>query len=265
MDTSSTPVAASAAAAAANAAALMDEFKAGVTACLRSWSALKTAVERGWGGHDSIQTADDLRASILQHMDGSGRFPPSRDMMDVQDLEDALAIFMEEEFSIVLEDGSEKQVAHVIWQMYHDCFQNGDVRLARQVVQEAQAAAAAAEKLPIPMAQIQSNDSDDDDDDDDDAMEMAQDDGAKMAAATTETQGARTLGVNPAAIAAASANTVYVASEYAAQSIFGSNKPKTNNKSEPPARQLGETKPHEPSMEVDDDGFAPVVKRKGKK
>jgi pre-rRNA-processing protein TSR2 len=264
MDTSSTPVAASAAAAAANAAALMDEFKAGVTACLRSWSALKTAVERGWGGHDSIQTADDLRASILQHMDGSGRFPPSRDMMDVQDLEDALAIFMEEEFSIVLEDGSEKQVAHVIWQMYHDCFQKGDVRLSRQVVQEAQAAAAAAEQLPIPMAQIQSNESDDDDDDD--AMEMAQDDGgAKMAAAMTESQGARTLEVNPAAKAAASANTVYVASEYAAQSIFGSNKPRTNFKSEPPARQLGETKPDEPSMEVDDDGFAPVVKRKGKK
>jgi pre-rRNA-processing protein TSR2 len=265
MDTSSTLAAASAC---INTAALMDEFKAGVTACLRSWSALRTAVERGWGGHDSIQKAEDLRASILQHMDGSSgfRFPPSRDMMDVLDLEDTLAIFMEEEFSIVLEDGSEKQVAQVIWQMYHDCFQNGDVRLARQVVQEAQAAAAAAEQSPIPMAQIQSNESDDDDDEDDDAMEMAQDDdGAKVAAAAlTEPRGvAPTLEVNPATSAT---NTFYVASEYAAQSIFGSNKPKTNRKkSGPPARQLGEAKPQEPSMEMDDDGFAPVVKKKGKK
>jgi hypothetical protein len=46
------------------------------------------------------------------------------------------------------------------------------------------------------------------------------------------------------------------------QSIFGNNKPKSNIP-EPPARQLGEAKP-EPSMEVDDEGFAPVAKRKGK-
>jgi pre-rRNA-processing protein TSR2 len=51
----------------------IEEFRGGVTACLRSWSALRTAVESGWGGgeRESQTKADDLRNSILDIMDGS--------------------------------------------------------------------------------------------------------------------------------------------------------------------------------------------------
>jgi pre-rRNA-processing protein TSR2 len=79
----------------------IDEFRAGVTACLRSWSAFRTAVESGWGGGEieSQAKADDLRRSIFQIMDGS-QCPPQN--FDVNDLADNLSIYVEEEFSVTL-------------------------------------------------------------------------------------------------------------------------------------------------------------------
>jgi pre-rRNA-processing protein TSR2 len=71
----------------------IDEFRAGVTACLRSWSALRTAVESGWGGGEkqSQAKAEDLRQNIFNLLDGQ-KFPPSS---DATDLADNLAIYME--------------------------------------------------------------------------------------------------------------------------------------------------------------------------
>ena len=63
----------------------IEEFRAGVTACLRSWSALRTAVESGWGGgeRESQGKADDLRKSIFDIMDGSQCPLPSFDQEDL--------------------------------------------------------------------------------------------------------------------------------------------------------------------------------------
>ena len=97
----------------------IEEFRAGVTACLRSWSALRTAVESGWGGgeRESQAKAEDLRQNIFNLLDGT-KFPPSCDELD---LADSLAIFLEEEFSVTLEDNSEQQVAQTIFKMYEGC------------------------------------------------------------------------------------------------------------------------------------------------
>ena len=122
----------------------MDEFRAGVTASLRSWSALRTAVESGWGGSESIQKAEDLRSNIFEHFNGAA--VPPKTMVDVTDLEDALAIFMEEEFSVVLDDGSERQIADVIWKMYEACAK-GDLTMASRVVSVAEQAAAKLQGL----------------------------------------------------------------------------------------------------------------------
>lgn len=67
-----------------NPAALV-EFQLGATACLRSWSALRTAVESGWGGgeRESQAKAEELRNYILQTMNGSQCPIPN---LDVQDL-----------------------------------------------------------------------------------------------------------------------------------------------------------------------------------
>ena len=53
--------------------------------------------------------------------------------MTQEELEDNLSSFMEEEFGIVLEDGSEIEISNLIWNMYEDC-SKGDVRLAVRVV-----------------------------------------------------------------------------------------------------------------------------------
>ena len=67
------------------AANAIEEFRAGVTACLRSWSALRTAVESGWGGgeRESQGKADDLRKYILNIMDGSKCPIPNFELEDL--------------------------------------------------------------------------------------------------------------------------------------------------------------------------------------
>ena len=110
----------------------MDDFRAGVTACLRSWSALRTAVESGWGGNvrESQNKAEELRRNIFDIMDGSKCPIPN---FTVDDLQDNLAIYLEEEFSVTLEDNSEKQVAETIFTMYEQCC-SGDVTFARHIL-----------------------------------------------------------------------------------------------------------------------------------
>ena len=131
---------------------IMEEFRAGVTATLRSWSALRAAVESGWGGVQSQAKADELRQHIYDIFDGNAP------KLDEYDLEDNLAIYMEEQFSVVLEDDSERQVAGVLFRMYEACVK-GDVTLARRAVENAQRAEAVMTAFPV---QVQNTDDDDD-------------------------------------------------------------------------------------------------------
>ena len=206
------------------AADMMAEFQAGVTAALRSWSALRTAVETDWGGAESHAKAEDLRTNILSQFDTSGK-----PKMEQEELEDNLADYMKEEFSVVLEDGSERQLAEVIYRMYDACAR-GDVTLARQVVANAQKVVST---LPAQKAVVQTEGELDDDNDEDDNM--------------------------------AGTSSATAAASYASEGLFGpapTAKPQANL---PPPRQLGEAAPEKPQVEVDDDGFAAVAPRKGRK
>lgn len=109
-----------------------NEFRAGVTAILRSWSALKTSAESGWGGAQSKEKAEYLRTHLLTCFD----YAKGKPSVDMYDLEDDLAIYMEEEFSITLEDKSEKQIAMLLFKTYEMCG-NGDFSLSRELVQKA--------------------------------------------------------------------------------------------------------------------------------
>jgi pre-rRNA-processing protein TSR2 len=217
---------------------IMEEFRAGVTACLRSWSAFRTAVETGWGGPDSQAKADALRDHIYEIFDGSSNPPKA---IEQEDLEDNLAVYLEEQFSVVLEDNSERQVADTLFQMYDGCYK-GDVTLARQMVAAAESAVASSAAYPV---KVQSNEHDDDDDDDD-MVDAAESDGAT---ATMEPLGAMPL-----------------ASAYASQSVFGApSKPKRPVAAEP-QRQLGQGPEPPKEVELDDEGFAPAKsKRKPRK
>jgi pre-rRNA-processing protein TSR2 len=223
---------------------LYSDFQAGVTACLRSWSALRTAVESGWGGgtRESHIKAETLRQNIYQVMDGH-KAPSS---LDVFDLADDLAIYMEEQFSVTLEDHSEQQVAQTLLQLYEECLQ-GNPTLARQLVTNAESIVALMHQFPV---QVQSASENDEDDDDEDDEHMVDDTGDPPTVATAIGADSSTLASSTPAV-------------YAAQPLFGKSFDNNTNKpamqSTGPVRQLGESIPEEPTMEVDDDGFAPVV------
>jgi pre-rRNA-processing protein TSR2 len=225
----------------------MAEFKAGVTACLRSWSALRTAVDSGWGGNDSVAKADDLRDNIYRVMNGQ----TARPTIELEDLEDNLAIYMEEEFSVVLEDSSEQQVAQTLFRLYEECVQ-GKIALAEQLVTTALNYDRQIAAYPV---QIQSTEHDDDEDDDDDDDD---DDEAMMDTDTTKAE--QETAAHDVAVASQQESPAAVvvttsAAEYAAQSLFG--KPK-----KPKAPRQPKEEPVEPQM--DDDGFTSVTTKRRK-
>ena len=232
------------------------EFQAGVTACLRSWSALRTAVERGWGGNDSVTKADDLRDNIYRFMTGSTSTPT----LELEDLEDNLAIFMEEEFSVVLEDESEKQVALTLFELYAQCMR-GQTQLAEQLVQAAlRYDEQIATAYPVCVKSTEHDDDDDDDDDDEDNGDNENDDEAMM-----DTTGDDKMATITAPLVVTEQQqpvqqpettpTWTSAADYASQSLFGK-----------PKKSVAPRKPREEPVEamVDDDGFATVTKGRRK-
>lgn len=243
----------------------MNEFRAGVTASLRSWSALRTAVDQAFGGSDSQQKAEDLRLNIYEHFDGTS-IPP-KSMVDVTDLEDSLAIFMEEEFSLTLEDGSEKQVADTIWRLYNTCA-SGDFSLVYQVIAVAEQASVTFK--PTTQIQAPKEEEDCDDEDEEEGGGIDYDNEADMMETTTENDTSTALAlVNttktqsnnitypPAPISFSSFSS---AADYASQPLFGPTRSQKVKRSADPAsvRQLGEMEHAVSVPEVDVDGFAPV-------
>lgn len=226
----------------------MDEFRAGVTACLRSWSALRTAVQNEWGGPTSIEKAETLREEIINAM-------IQKKMTDIIDLEDALAIFMEEEFSIVLDDNSEKQVASTVFRMFEEASTlNQSSAFALQIIQMAAKVTKEFGHLPLHIQSSEPMEEDDDDDDDendmnsDEAMDMNTN-SSEAAVTTTPVDAISNIIISPA--------------EYASQPLFGLSREQRRlqiiRKNEQPVRQLGENVPEPQQATVaDDDGFVSV-------
>ena len=228
-------------------------FQAGVTATLRSWSALRTAVEQSWGGTESPTKAEDLRTNIFTFFDGTSPKPK----MSLEELEDNLLAYMEEEFGIVLEDGSEIEISNLIWNMY-ECCSKGDVALADSVVENAIKAEELMKQGNIKkMNVIQSGeDGDDDDDDMDDDSDL---EGGEQTASSTDAN------IDMGNVAQQQQQSVNMAETYLASGPLFGGQPKPK-KDLPPPRQLGEPEPEKPQPEVDDDGFAVVTtKKRGKK
>jgi pre-rRNA-processing protein TSR2 len=265
------------------------EFAAGVTACLRSWSALRTAVESGWGGgqRESERKADLLRQGIIEMLNGtkqpvystpatgpggvvspsptSASFALAVSSYDVHDLEDNLAIFLEEEFSVNLEDDSERQVAATIFQLYERCWV-GDSAMAHTLMEQAIGSKKLGSQLGLPSKPtIQSVNGEDDEDDEDSDNEMMDDDDdddqMNMQDGDDDNGGPMT---NDVVTEVARISPL----EYASQPVFGRGglKPtRDSNSNVKPIRQLGEPEQEmEQVAEVDEDGFAPV-KPKGRR
>jgi pre-rRNA-processing protein TSR2 len=240
-------------------------FQAGVTATLRSWSALRTAVEQSWGGANSHSKAEDLRSNIFHYYDGQS----TKMKMDVFELEDNLLIYMEDEFGVVLEDGSEREVANLICNMYEACVGKGDVSLAQSVVQDAMRAEevirASNVKSVFQDGQEDVEDIEEEDscDDEDDMMEEDYGDAMGDGAGNTNHSELGRREQDESMGDGAKANQISMEQAFAFGSLFGG--PPTKPKTElPPPRQLGEPEPEKPQPVVDDDGFAMVpTKKKG--
>ena len=221
------------------------EFQAGLTAALRCWSALRTAVTSELGGIESKQKAELMRSQIIANFDY--RQNNANPKMDLYALEDALYDYMLDEFSVQLEDESEQHVAQIIHEMYEQCG-NGNFTLVRRIIEDAKKLVGGQQQEVV----VQTNGDLDEDSDDEMDIGMGNE---------------RTVVIEPLNQVSTSQSVHNMPQEYAAEYLFGPpagvRKPTTNL---PPPRQLGEAAPEKPMPEMDDDGFISVpTKRKGKK
>ena len=160
---------------------------------------------------------------------------------------------MEEEFCCQLEDGSPKDVANILHEMAVKC-RVQDYTLARTMVTYAEKEREQLENKINAKIITEGDDDDDDMDDMDDGMDCGDDmDEGGGGAPTTTTTSTST-----------STSTSTIALQYSSTSVFGSAPPPAAS-ALPPPRQLGEAEPEKPKVEVDEDGFAPVVRRSKRK
>jgi pre-rRNA-processing protein TSR2 len=268
-------------------------FICGVTAILSRWSALRAAVQQEWGGNVSMDKARWMQSEIIamfcsSSSNGSSASQQPQQFLtkkggksltiDPQDLEDELLIWMEEEFSCQLEDGSERELAKIIVEMYNGCVQ-GDTSLVMQMldyaVQEEYAAAKKNDgKNPNVRIAVEGEMDEDDDDeseseigDDDDADANADDDDDMEMEEGEDEMNAPQL--TPAAAAAAvavpftdedRAKMNVIGQNFSQGYMFGVLPPAAPIL--PPARQLGDAPPVKAAPVLDDDGFESVAPRR---
>lgn len=190
-------------------------------------------MQHEWGGSESTSKAEDLRTNIFTFFDGSSPNPK----MTQEELEDNLLSYMEEEFGVVLEDNSEREIAELICRMYQQCGR-GECELVREVVANSIKADEQLTRQNFKSLIQSGNASMDDSSEEEDGE--GQD--AEMEGAPEEQQ--------PTSL-----------EEYVHRTLFGS--PSKPKKELPPPRQLGEPEPQKPQPQLDDDGFAVVPTRKG--
>mmetsp|Transcript_7059 Transcript_7059/g.10118 ORF Transcript_7059/g.10118 Transcript_7059/m.10118 type:complete len:253 (-) Transcript_7059:405-1163(-) len=234
------------------------EFQAGVTAVLRSWSAFRTAVENEWGGTNSLSKAENLRTHIFtcfeytnnQNNPASTVVTMQRPKMELEALEDNLFLYLEEEYTIVLEDESEKQVARVIFQMFEMCGR-GDFSLSRRIVSQEQEKSANANGMPKSTIKVEGEIDDDDSDEEMEDIKPSQEETMENPPPTNLMSGME--------------STPWRAKLYASEYLFGI-PPEVRlamKANEATVRQLGEAVQEKSAPMVDDDGFMVVTKKKG--
>lgn len=246
----------------------LTHFRAGVTAILRTWPAMKAAVDGEWGGHETHAKAEDLRFNIYQHFDGS-----SSEGMPLEELEDNLVMYMEEEFSVVLEDESERQIASLIHQIYQEC-SKGNVetvkRLVDMSVSMSSSQATSRNRVVVqtdPNAEVDSDEESDDDvdgdgdgDGDDEMM-----DEQESEVVNTDQSTPVVMPTVPFAPNEFPYDLNFAKSFLEGPLFEGGPQKKPKNDNLPPPRQLGEPEPEKPQVQLDEDGFAPVPSRRGRK
>ncbi|CAO3671959.1 unnamed protein product [Rhizopus microsporus] len=100
-------------------------FQEGVGYILKSWTALKLAVEQEWGGIESAEKRDWMIDVIVNVFGKRGK------KADVEEIEEILAQIMSDEFQVLLEDDSAYYVAKHLFELYNQCIQGNFEELQR--------------------------------------------------------------------------------------------------------------------------------------
>jgi len=91
------------------------QFELGISLVLFNWTALRLAVQNGWGGPESEDKRDWLAGAVWELFEKEDNLPA---MFDVEDL---LQQVMQDEFEVILEDDSAIQIAGEIIRIYEEC------------------------------------------------------------------------------------------------------------------------------------------------
>lgn len=112
---------------------------------LTSWSALSIAIEHAADPSDATGKRTLLHASLVDYFSQHGR------QVEVEDLEDILVDVLGDEFGVILEDGSEREVAKMIWESYREAVQGKrailDELLRRRATREANRCSISASQM----------------------------------------------------------------------------------------------------------------------
>ncbi|XP_027357694.1 pre-rRNA-processing protein TSR2 homolog [Abrus precatorius] len=137
----------------------------GIGLVLFRWSALQTAVENEWGGHQSRLKADQFASHILSW------FVQSKEPLYIDDLEEILDQGMLS-LNVEVEDGSIEEVAEKLMVMHEECLE-GNFKSV-EILREANLKQAADPRV----MQIVNDDEDDTDEDDDNDENIISDNSA---------------------------------------------------------------------------------------
>ncbi|KAI9504096.1 Pre-rRNA-processing protein TSR2-domain-containing protein [Coemansia spiralis] len=146
-----------------------EAFIEGVDHILAKWTALELAVQNGWGGRSTQKKRENMVDEVVEYFD---RLVQKRQAVESTELEELLVDIMGEDFNVMLEDGSEKEVADRICQIFEECKQGNfatvdrlaDERDAREAKGAGGSAASKSQAAQHPGASNEDNDLSDSDD-----------------------------------------------------------------------------------------------------
>ncbi|KAJ2688932.1 rRNA accumulation- protein [Coemansia sp. RSA 1285] len=101
-----------------------EAFIEGVDHVLAKWTALELAVQNGWGGRRSREKRDTMVDEIVEYFDQQVRKKTAAVgavAVEPTDVEELLLQVMDEDFSVMLEDQSEKEVARLLCTIFAEC------------------------------------------------------------------------------------------------------------------------------------------------
>ena len=102
-------------------------FIASLDHVLARWSLVRLAIDMGWGDGDPKHNVSKLRDETLTW------FQKRRATVEASDLEDILTDFISDNFHVIAEDGSPKEVSLLLVELYKQC-KTGDLTLANQII-----------------------------------------------------------------------------------------------------------------------------------